>query len=122
MSRISRPILDRERDLLRALAKHDPECRASYLRQIDTISSVEDWNDGSHSLTIEGGGPYTLRVAAVARDEDGFQVDVMLFGAEERIRVLEIVRPDGQEVKLYPKAADLEDVWDYRGNPRPEGW
>jgi hypothetical protein len=122
MSRVSRPILERERDLLRKLAKHDPEYRASYLGQIDTISSVEDWNDGTHSLTIEGGGPYTLRVAAVARDEDGFRVDVMLFGTEERIRVLEIVRADGQEVKLYPKPAHLEDVWDYKGNPRPEGW
>ncbi len=122
MSRVSRQILGRERDLLRTLAKHDPECSASYLKQIETISSVEDWNDGTHSLTVEGDGPYKLRVAAVARDEDGFTVDVMLFGTEERIRVLEIVRADGQEVKLYPKPADLEDVWDYKGNPRPEGW
>ena len=122
MNSVRREILARERDLLRALAERDQECRASYLGQIETISSVEDWNDGTHSLTIEGGGPYRLRVAAVTRDQDGFRVDVMLFGTEERIRVLEILRADGQELRLYPKPADLEDIWDYKGNPRPEGW
>jgi hypothetical protein len=121
MTSVRRQILDDERNLLRALAKYEPQYRTRYLQHIEEVSQVEDWNDGSHSITIVS-GPHHRRVEAAACDEDGSQISILLFGAKEAICMLEILRSDGRPLKRYPEPGDLTDIWDYKGNPRPEGW
>jgi len=123
---VRRPIEPRERALLTALASRDPDRAEQYLREVAEVSEVEDWNDGSYSISLwpdDESHPdrYRPRVEATAEDEDGSVIEIILFGNERRPCVLEFVTY-GRAVRRYPDAATLKDVWDYRGEPRPKGW
>src|ERR1043166_5040629 len=99
MTTVKRHVREDEIVLLRFLAQYEPEYRDEYLKQSDAISEVEDWNDGTQSITIVPGTGYGTRVHARAEDEDGIEVDVTLFGKGKSLFVLEILRADGQPIR-----------------------
>lgn len=115
-------ITEDEKHLLRRLAELDPDYKDSYAHQILALTEVDDWQDGTHSISFCESADKKIRVEAIAGDEDGAQVEIMLWANDGKICALELFRSDGQDVRRYPGVSDLKDVWDHDGNPRPAGW
>ncbi len=122
MSGERRNIRDEERELIYVLAEHAPRHRNAYLRHTSEISQVEDWDDGTHSITIIPDRNKKIAVQAVAADADGGQIEVILWANDTQICLLEMFRSDGQAMKQYPTGSTLKDIWDRDGNPRPASW
>ena len=122
MTRVTRALRNEERDLLCALAEHDPQHSTEYRNHIAAVVNVEDWNDGTHSITIVPSRNKEIRVEAVAEDEDGERIQIIFWADEGRVCLLEMLRGDDNPVKRYPARSSLKEIEDYQGNPRPAGW
>lgn len=122
MSRSERKIRPEEVELLRHLAAHDPGHRDELLKHISAIDLIEEWEDGTQTISIMSDRNKGIAVEATASDEDGANIEIMLWTNGEKVCLLEMFRSDGDRMKRYPAPSSLKDIWDREGNPRPAGW
>lgn len=122
MSKSQRNIRPEEIELLRHLAQHDEKFCDELLNDIGKIREVEEWNDGTNTITVQSDRNKGIAVEATAADDDGANIEFMLWTNEGKVCLLEMFRSDGKRVNRYPSLAAIKDIWDREGNPRPAGW
>jgi hypothetical protein len=106
-SRVIRALREEERELIKSLIARSQGDQKALLDHLNELREVEDWDDGTGSITLQD-GPHHLISEAWFKDLDGGTISILLFAEGKRLSILELYRGDTLPLKSYPRTASCD--------------